>query len=113
MLVAFGVNRHGYREFLEVAEGAREDKKSWSLFLRYLKERGLRGIRMFTSHKCVGLIESLGEFYPEVLWQRCVVHYFRNVFTVVPEGKEGRSQKGPRKHGPSGPSVRVFWKCTP
>jgi len=86
-LVAFGVNQDGYREFLGVAEGAKEDKKSWSLFLRHLKERGLTGVRIFTSDKCMGLVESLGEFYPKAQWQRCVVHYYRNVFTAVPKGK--------------------------
>lgn len=87
VLVAFGVNQDGYREFLGVAEGAKEDKKSWSLFLRHLKERGLTGVRLFISDKCMGLVESLGEFYPKTQWQRCVVHYYRNVFTTVPKGK--------------------------
>ena len=87
VLVAIGVSREGYREILGVSEGAKEDKKSWSLFTRHLKERGLTGVRVFTSDKCLGLVESLGEFYPEALWQRCVVHYYRNVFTAVPKGK--------------------------
>ena len=87
VLVAVGVNQQGYREILGVAEGAKEDKASWSTFLRYLKERGLKGVRLFVSDKCLGLIESLGEFYPKALWQRCVVHFYRNVFTVVPKGK--------------------------
>ncbi|NLZ04419.1 MAG: transposase, partial [Phycisphaerae bacterium] len=36
---------------------------------------------------CLGLIESLGEYYPEAQWQRCMVHFYRNVFSVVPKGK--------------------------
>ena len=88
VLVAIGVNREGYREVLGVAEGAKEDKESWGTFLRYLKERGLKGVKLFISDKCLGLIESLGEFYREARWQRCVVHFYRNVFTVVPKGKE-------------------------
>ena len=88
VLVAIGVNREGYREVLGVAEGAKEDKESWGTFLRYLKERGLKGVKLFISDKCLGLIESLGEFYREAMWQRCVVHFYRNVFTVVPKGKE-------------------------
>ena len=87
VLVAFGVNQEGYREILGVAEGAKEDKASWSAFLRYLKERGLKGVELFVSDKCLGLVESLGEFYPKASWQRCVVHFYRNVFTVVPKGK--------------------------
>jgi putative transposase len=87
VLVAIGVNREGYREMLGVAEGAKEDKAGWSAFLRHLKERGLKGVELVISDKCIGLVESLGEFYPEAGWQRCVVHFYRNVFTVVPKGK--------------------------
>jgi putative transposase len=87
VLVAIGVNREGYREILGVAEGAKEDKASWSAFLRYLKERGLKGVKLFISDRCLGLIESLGEFYLKASWQRCIVHFYRNVFTVVPKGK--------------------------
>jgi transposase-like protein len=87
VLVAIGVNQEGYREVLGVAEGAKEDKEGWTRFLRYLKDRGLKGVRLVTSDKCLGLVEVLGDFYPEALWQRCVVHFYRNVLTVVPRGK--------------------------
>ena len=87
VLVAIGVDKEGYRQILGVAEGAKEDKESWSTFLRYLKGRGLKKVALFISDKCLGLVESLGEFYPKALWQRCVVHFYRNVFTVVPRGK--------------------------
>ncbi len=65
VLVAVGVNAQGYREVLGVMEGAKEDKDSWSAFLRYLKGRGLKGVCLFVSDKCLGLVESLAEFYPE------------------------------------------------
>jgi putative transposase len=87
VLVAIGVNQEGFREILGVAEGAREDAESWRTFLRHLKERGLKGVRLFISDKCLGLVESLGEFYPEAAWQRCVVHFYRNVLSVVPTGR--------------------------
>jgi len=87
VLVAVGVDQSGYREVLGVSEGAKEDRASWVSFLRYLKERGLKGVKLFITDKCLGLIEALGEFYPDVLWQRCMVHFYRNVFTVVPKGK--------------------------
>jgi putative transposase len=87
VLVAIGVNHEGYREILGVAEGAKEDKAGWSGFLRHLKDRGLRGVEMFVTDKCLGLVESLGEFYPEARWQRCIVHWYRNVFSFVPKGK--------------------------
>jgi len=87
VLVAIGVSKDGYREVLGVAEGAREDKESWSSFLRYLKERGLRGVELIISDRCLGLIESIGDFYPDARWQRCIVHFYRNVFSVIPQGK--------------------------
>jgi len=87
VLIAFGVNSEGYREILGVAEGAKEDKESWQGFLRYLKDRGLTGVRLFVSDKSLGLVESLAHFYPEAKWQRCIVHFYRNVFTMVPHGK--------------------------
>jgi putative transposase len=87
VLIAIGVNSEGFREILGVAEGAKEDKESWQAFLRYLKDRGLTGVRMFISDKSLGLVESLSHFYPEAKWQRCIVHFYRNVFTMVPHGK--------------------------
>src|ERR1700733_6520928 len=87
LLVAIGVNAEGFGEVLAVAEGAKEDQASWTAFLRHLKERGLAGVRLFVSDKCLGLVESLGEFYPEALWQRCAVHFYRNVWTAVPTSK--------------------------
>ncbi len=87
VLIAFGVNSEGFREILGVAEGAKEDKESWHGFLRYLKDRGLTGVRLFVSDNSLGLVESLAHFYPEAKWQRCIVHFYRNVFTMVPHGK--------------------------
>jgi transposase-like protein len=87
VLVAIGVAQTGYRQILAVTEGAKEDKASWTAFLRELKERGLKGVKLFVSDKCLGLVENLAEFYPEASWQRCVVHFYRNVWTAVPTGK--------------------------
>ena len=87
VLVAIGVDQQGYRQVLGIKEGAKEDKESWIGFMRYLKERGLSGVELFVSDKCLGLVESLVDFYPKAKWQRCVVHFYRNVFTVVPKSK--------------------------
>jgi putative transposase len=87
VLVAIGVAQSGYRQILAVSEGAKEDKASWTEFLRGLKERGLKGVKLFVSDKCLGLVENLADFYPEAKWQRCVVHFYRNVWTAVPTGK--------------------------
>jgi len=87
VLVAVGVSQAGFREVLGVSEGAKEDSESWREFLRQLKGRGLAGVRLVTSDKCLGLLEAVAEFYPEAEWQRCVVHFYRNVFTAVPRTK--------------------------
>jgi putative transposase len=87
VLVAIGVNDQGYRKILGICEGAKEDKAGWSNFLRHLKERGLTGVRLFITDACMGLVESLAEFYPKSKWQRCIVHFYRNVFSVVPAKK--------------------------
>jgi putative transposase len=87
VLVAIGVRFDGYREILGVVEGLKEDTESWRNFLRHLKERGLKGVRLLISDKCLGLLEAWGEFYPEATWQRCMVHWYRNVMSVVPKGK--------------------------
>ena len=87
VLVAIGVNQEGYREVLGVAEGAREDKESWRQFLGYLKSRGLEEIRLLISDKSLGLLEVLYDYYPAARWQRCVVHFYRNVLHATPRGK--------------------------
>lgn len=87
VLVAVGVGKDGYRDILGIMEGHKEDKSGWSNFLRSLKKRGLKGVKLIVSDKCLGLVESLGEFYPDAKWQRCAVHFYRNVFSVVPRGK--------------------------
>ena len=87
VLVAIGVGADGYRTILGVAEGQKEDTSGWSAFLRHLKERGLTGVQLVISDACLGLKESVAEYYPEARWQRCVVHFYRNVFSHVPNAK--------------------------
>jgi transposase-like protein len=87
VLVAIGVGADGYRDILGIVEGGKEDKAGWGSFLRSLKKRGLDGVQLIVSDKCLGLVESVGECFPDARWQRCTVHFYRNVFSVVPRGK--------------------------
>lgn len=87
VLVAFGVNQEGYREILGVMEGAKEYRTSWGKFLRHMKERGLNGVRLFISDKSMGLVDTLPDFYPEAGWQRCTVHFYKDVMNAVPHNK--------------------------
>jgi putative transposase len=86
-LVAIAVNGEGYREILGICEGAKEDKAGWSAFLKYLKERGLNTVRLIISDACLGLAESAAEFFPDAVWQRCVVDWYCNIFSHVPATK--------------------------
>lgn len=90
VLVAIGVDQDGYREILGAAEGMKEDYESWKTFLLWLKERGLKGVRLFIGDKNLGMLETIGEVFPEAKYQRCIVHFYRNVFSVVPRGKMRR-----------------------
>ncbi len=87
VLVAIGVDEYGFREILGICEGIKEDQESWRNFLRYLKQRGLSGVQLVISDKCLGLVETLGEFFGDARWQRCMVHFYRNVFSCVPNDK--------------------------
>ena len=87
LLVASAVNAEGFREILGICEGAKEDKSGWSAFLRHLVDRGLSGVRLIISDACRGLVESVTDYLPEARWQRCMVHFYRNVFSHVPSAK--------------------------
>ena len=69
------------------AEGMKEDRERWKNFFVWLKERGLTGVRLFIGDKNLGMLETIGEVFPESKYQRCIVHFYRNVFSVVPRGK--------------------------
>lgn len=87
VLIAMAVNDEGYREVIGAAEGMKEDKASWMEFLKGLKQRGLTGTQLFIGDKCLGLLEAVNEVYPGSKYQRCTVHFYRNVFSVVPRSR--------------------------
>ena len=87
VLVAIAVNEDGYREVLGAAEGMKEDKASWVSFFQWLRGRGLEGVKLIVGDKCLSMLEAVGEVFPEAKYQRCVVHFYRNVFSVVPKSK--------------------------
>ena len=84
ILVAIGVDEDGYREIIGAAEGMKEDSESWKNFLVWLKERGLDGVKLIVGDKCLGMCNAVAEVFPEAKYQRCTVHFYRNVFSVTP-----------------------------
>ena len=87
VLVAIAVNEDGFREVLGAAEGMKEDKASWVSFFQWLRGRGLGGVKLIVGDKCMGMLEAVGEVFPDAKYQRCTVHFYRNVFSVVPKSK--------------------------
>ena len=87
VMVAIGVNDDGYREVIGAAEGFAESAECWREFLSWLRSRGLRGVRMFTGDKAAGMVGSIAEVFPEAAYQRCTVHFYRNVLARVPKSK--------------------------
>ena len=62
-------------------------QSGWSAFLRHLVDRGLNGVQLIISDACRGLMESAAEYLPDARWQRCMVHFYRNIFSHVPATK--------------------------
>ena len=65
----------------------KEDKASWVSFLQRLHGRGLDDVKLIVGDKCMGMLEAVGEVFPDAKYQRCIVHFYRNVFSVVPKSK--------------------------
>lgn len=93
VMVAIGVNGDGDREIIGCAEGFTESKDSWKEFLLWLRGRGLAGVRMVTGDKSLGMLGALEEVFPQAKYQRCTVHFYRNVFGKVPRQKREKVAK--------------------
>lgn len=83
ILVAVGVGMDGRREVLSVAEGMKEDSESWREFIKGMLARGLKGVRLGTGDRCAGLVAAVNELLPGARYQRCMVHFERNILAKV------------------------------
>ena len=93
VLIAIGVTEDGYREILGAAEGLKEDLESWKNFFVWLKSRGLEGVKLVIGDKALGMVEAIGQVFPDAKYQRCTVHFYRNVLSSVPNQKSGTVAK--------------------
>ena len=89
LLVAVGVNEEGYREVLTVEPAGRERKEAWRNLLKGLVERGLHGVRLVISDDHPSIRQAVMAELPGASWQRCVVHFMRNVLAHVPRSERG------------------------
>ena len=85
VVIATGVTRSGDREVLGLEVGDSEDGAFWTAFLRSLRARGLSGVRLVVSDAHEGLKGAIGSVMLGAAWQRCRVHFMRNVLSKVPK----------------------------
>jgi transposase-like protein len=85
VVVVTGVTANGEREVLGCAVGDTECEDFWSEFFRSLRTRGLRGVRLITSDHHDGLKAAIAKCFVGAGWQRCRVHFMRNVLAKVPK----------------------------
>ena len=86
VVIATGVAADGRREVLGFDVGDSEDGAFWTAFLRSLKARGLAGVQLVISDAHSGLKAAIGAVMLGATWQRCRVHFLRNVLAQVPKG---------------------------
>ena len=87
VVIATGITAQGGREILGVDIGDSEDATFWTAFLRSLKQRGLTGVRLVISDAHEGLKTAIRKCFQGASWQRCRVHYIRNLLAAVPKGQ--------------------------
>jgi putative transposase len=86
VVIATGVTADGGREVLGLDVGDSEDGAFWTAFLRSLKARGLAGVQLVISDAHTGLKQAISAVMAGAAWQRCRVHFLRNVLARVPRG---------------------------
>jgi putative transposase len=86
VVIATGVTADGGREVLGLDVGDSEDGAFWTAFLRSLKARGLAGVQLVVSDAHTGLTQAIDAVMAGAAWQRCRVHFLRNVLARVPRG---------------------------
>ena len=87
LLTAVGVSEEGYREVLAVEPAGGERKEAWRNLLKGLAERRLRGVKLVISDDHPSIRQALTAELSRVRWQRCVVHFERNVLAHVPQSE--------------------------
>jgi len=88
VVVATGISADGAREVLGVDIGDSEDETFWTRFLRSCKDRGLTGVRLVISDAHAGLKAAIAKGFSGASWQRCRVHFARNLLARVPKGDQ-------------------------
>jgi putative transposase len=85
VVIATGITASGQREVLGVDIGDSEAETFWTKFCRSLRDRGLGGVRLVISDAHEGLNKAIRRCFAGASWQRCRVHYARNLLAKVPK----------------------------
>lgn len=85
LMIATGTTIDGRREIVGFEAYETEARESWKAFLKSLKDRGLRGVKMITSDAHDGILYGMCEVFPKVPWQRCQTHFSRNILEKAPK----------------------------
>ena len=88
VIVAVGITASGQREVLGIEVGDSEDEAFWTAFLRRLRERGLSGVQLVNSDAHAGLKKAIARCFQGCGWQRCRVHFARNLLVKVPKASQ-------------------------
>ncbi|MDH6581522.1 putative transposase [Streptomyces sp. SAI-133] len=86
VVIATGISAIGHREILGVMVGDSESKPFWTKFLRSLRARGLENVQLDISDSHSGLVAAIRTVFLGAAWQRCRVHFVRDVFSVIEKG---------------------------
>ncbi|WP_405976588.1 IS256 family transposase [Streptomyces sp. NBC_00988] len=86
VVIATGISATGHREILGLMVGDSESKPFWTKFLRSLRARGLDNVQLVISDSHSGLVAAIRTVFLGSAWQRCRVHFVRDVFSVIEKG---------------------------
>jgi transposase-like protein len=88
VVIAYGVTAAGFRDVIAIDVVDTESKESWTQLLRSLRKRGLSGTKLVISDAHEGLKAAIGAVMHGAAWQRCKVHFFRNILAHVPQSRK-------------------------
>lgn len=97
VLIVIGVNEAGKREILGLHLGDSESEATWEDIFVSLKQRGLRGVDFVVSDSHAGLVKALRRHFQGAGWQRCQVHFIRNVLRRTPSKASEAMTRGLRR----------------
>lgn len=91
LLVAVGIRADGTRQVLGFTTGHSENQQTWNMFFEQLIARGLSGVQLVVSDAHEGLKKAIVKHFQGAVWQRCRVHFMRNVLGCVPKRYQDQS----------------------